>query len=319
MNDQQYNRITLLLGKYLEGRCTPEEQRVVDAWYEQLQRTNDDLLKTRPDFAASAAQSLRERLPGLPQNGATVIAFRWKPFLLRASAAAMVIVMAGAWYLSRHHLSHKKTIAWASASTDHELKKILLPDSSVVWLNYASKLEWQTGNDSMRLVKLSGEALFSIRKDAQRPFIVQAEHTSTQVLGTEFNIEAYAGEPQVKVSLLQGKVQVQGENASEAIVLQAGKMATWRRDSKSMEVSSLENEVSAWTKGFTVFNEVPLDMALERLARKNNWQLLWRRKNRPQEPVSALFSKETPAQMVEGIAFTHHLKYTLKDRTLTIY
>lgn len=77
--------------------------------------------------------------------------------------------------------------------------RILLPDSSVVWLNSNSTLEYPTafGNTS-RDVVLKGEAFFDVRKGS-KPFIVKTDNISVQVKGTKFNVQAYKKDQTTKI------------------------------------------------------------------------------------------------------------------------
>ena len=64
-----------------------------------------------------------------------------------------------------------------------------LPDGSVVTLNKHSTLSYQWKSaSSERMVRLEGEAFFSVSPDKNRPFIVSTRGISIKVLGTSFNV-----------------------------------------------------------------------------------------------------------------------------------
>src|SRR5690606_27540139 len=70
--------------------------------------------------------------------------------------------------------------------------QLTLADGTRIWLNANSTLHYPSrfaGAD--REVAISGEAYFSVAKDAERPFKVVSEGQVVQVLGTEFNVSAY--------------------------------------------------------------------------------------------------------------------------------
>ncbi len=91
-----------------------------------------------------------------------------------------------------------------------ETYQVRLPDGSMVWMNAASSLTYtaRLNEDGRRVVKLSGEGYFEIAKDKLHPFIVESNGQQVQVLGTHFNINAYADEPVVKTTLLEGSVKI---------------------------------------------------------------------------------------------------------------
>ena len=69
-----------------------------------------------------------------------------------------------------------------------------LPDGSKVWLNANSELRYPSDfNADTRTVELTGQGYFEVTKNAHKPFIVKADKDySVEVLGTSFNVNAYA-------------------------------------------------------------------------------------------------------------------------------
>ncbi len=113
--------------------------------------------------------------------------------------------------------------------------QITLPDGSKVWLNSASTLKYPSrfSGDS-RDVILEGEAFFDIQeiqgkrapasnadfpgaRVSRVPFNVQTANQVVNVLGTQFNLSAYADDPETKTTLVQGKVRVVVSPAGEPV------------------------------------------------------------------------------------------------------
>lgn len=83
---------------------------------------------------------------------------------------------------------------------------LTLPDSTRVWLNAESELRFPDRFvGDKRVVFLSGEAYFDVERDEEHPFRVELDGGSVNVLGTEFNVSAYAGED-VAATLVEGSV-----------------------------------------------------------------------------------------------------------------
>ncbi len=103
-----------------------------------------------------------------------------------------------------------------------------LPDGTQVWLNAESSITYPTvfaGRE--RTVKVTGELYFEVAKDQKKTFTVQInESARVDVLGTEFNVNAYANEPAVRATLVQGSVKV-SQGATQEI-LQPGAGCHWR-------------------------------------------------------------------------------------------
>ncbi|MRG44228.1 hypothetical protein GFS24_03840 [Chitinophaga sp. SYP-B3965] len=147
-------------------------------------------------------------------------------FLPLKIAAAVLIVMVNSVVVYRYfqHPVVKETPAiWMTVSSGvNEVKKITLPDSSIIQLKGSSSIRYaaafQAGAE--RRVELQeGAAFFDVQKDAVRPFTVYAKGFRIRVLGTSFNISAYKDQPDFKVDVVSGKIRVEQEGPSATKIL----------------------------------------------------------------------------------------------------
>lgn len=132
-----------------------------------------------------------------------------------------------------------------------ETYSLVLADNSKVWLNAASSIKFPvsfTGNE--RRVEISGEAYFEVAKDASKKFIVSANGITTEVFGTQFNVNAYSNESAKRITLLEGNIQVNKNN------VQPGQQAVVK-DNGLLEINSNPDieEVMAWKNGEFQFGE----------------------------------------------------------------
>src|SRR5690606_11646560 len=90
--------------------------------------------------------------------------------------------------------------------------QITLADGTKVWLNSASTLRYPSRFDGdERIVEMEGEAYFEVApfsSKSPRPFLVKTENQTLKVLGTHFNVSAYADEEETKTTLVEGAVQI---------------------------------------------------------------------------------------------------------------
>lgn len=165
------------------------------------------------------------KAPRLPQAGQRV---RWHQTWRRIAAAAMITVASGGGYLylnrTPNDMPAKETAHSPAAPTDH-IRTIVLPDSSLVVLQAGSTLTFpKTFGEQKREVQLVGEAFFDIRQitegENRKPFIIHSGKIKTTVLGTSFNIKAYPDQPEVVVSVLKGKVQIEDQTHILAVLTQ---------------------------------------------------------------------------------------------------
>lgn len=135
---------------------------------------------------------------------------------------------------------------------------LTLSDGTKVWLNSESRLRFPVVfSKKERRVEISGEAYFEVTKDPRRTFYVISNGVSTEVLGTQFNVNTYTTEAVKKVTLLEGAVKVKSTNGP-GVILKPGQQA---RLSNSIQVISgldTESEV-AWKNG--LFSFIKTDMA----------------------------------------------------------
>ena len=144
--------------------------------------------------------------------------------------------------------------------------QLMLSDGSKVQLNSMSSIRFpvQFAQDC-RLVELEGEAYFEVSKTGQS-FIVQTKGMKIEVLGTTFNISAYANE-EYQTTLVSGSVKVQTENGSNRI-LKPSEQACITPGSNQINVRNVDTAFyTSWIHGKINFKDQRLDDIMKTLAR----------------------------------------------------
>lgn len=144
--------------------------------------------------------------------------------------------------------------------------KVSLPDGSVAWLNAASSIRFPVvfiGKE--RLVEITGEVFLDVAKNAQMPFRVTTNNsTEINVLGTQFNINAYPEHTFVSTTLIEGRVSV-SRNGRQS-VLSPGEQAVTDTDIRILKDADI-NKVMAWKNGMFNFEDVSLQDAMQEIER----------------------------------------------------
>jgi ferric-dicitrate binding protein FerR (iron transport regulator) len=163
--------------------------------------------------------------------------------------------------------------------------QIELPDGSKVWLDASSSLRFPTtfaGNE--REVQLSGEAFFEVSGDARHPFQVSVysqepgkseELQKVKVLGTQFNVMAYADEQLVKTTLIDGGIRVDdkaavGPSSQSSYELRPGEQSLLHRDHASSTHIIADADIDAavaWKNGYFNFNKADIQTIMRQLSR----------------------------------------------------
>lgn len=136
--------------------------------------------------------------------------------------------------------------------------KLVLADGTKVWLNAASSITYPTSFLSdHREVSISGEVYFEVAKDKTRPFRVSITGGEViEVLGTQFNVNAYEDEPSMKTSLLEGSVRIGQQLLKPGEMYSAGKVAP----------DNVEQAIS-WKNGVFNFQDKSLQEVMRQLSR----------------------------------------------------
>ena len=96
--------------------------------------------------------------------------------------------------------------------------RIVLPDSSIVWLNAGSTISYSNDfSRSGRYVKLEGEAHFDVVSNPRKPFIVETSHLNVKATGTTFNIKAYPDDEEILATLVEGELLVEIHGYDERV------------------------------------------------------------------------------------------------------
>ena len=149
--------------------------------------------------------------------------------------------------------------------------QLILSDGTKVWLNADTKLEYPTKfTANNRLVKLTGEAYFSVAKDSNRPFIVNLQNMDIEVLGTEFNVSAYNDDNLIKTTLVEGNVLI--KNNSNPVLkdqtLSPGEQLSFDKNENTTEVNKVDvYQYIAWKEGQFVFDHRTLEEITKILGR----------------------------------------------------
>lgn len=109
----------------------------------------------------------------------------------------------------------------------HTAMEVALPDGSKIWLNHNSSIVYPESfkGKKERKVLLTGEAYFEVARNEDCPFYVKSEAFNIRVLGTSFNIKSFTADQKSAVTLVNGMIEVKGNNNEGHITLSPGQRA----------------------------------------------------------------------------------------------
>jgi len=145
--------------------------------------------------------------------------------------------------------------------------QVALSDGTQVWLNAESSIKIPLSfTDKKRVVEITGEAYFEVAENKNRPFYVQTNDVTIQVLGTHFNIMAYPEEGKVAATLTAGAIKLAYKN--QEALLKPGEQGIVRPEMANLEVRKVETApVLAWKNGLFQFDNTDLHTLMRQLSR----------------------------------------------------
>ncbi|MGF6926509.1 transmembrane sensor [Chitinophaga sp. W2I13] len=197
--------------------------------------------------------------------------------------------------------------------------KIILPDGTRVSLNAASSLRYPTiFSDGQRKVELTGEAYFDIAKDAGQPFVVVTGKQVIAVLGTAFNVKAYADESYIKTTLVEGRIKIDPRNGTEAKLLNPGEQAILENNQLQIRKTDTKEDIS-WMSDMFYFSDTDLHAVAHQLQRWYDIEVDY--SSLPNAKLYGQLPRSTPLlQLLRAIEKTSDIKLKMSNnRVLTAH
>lgn len=204
---------------------------------------------------------------------------------------------------------------------------IVLSDQTKIKLNASSSIRFpRLFRDKPRVIELHGEAYFEVspRKLAnQKPqaFIVKTPMQTVEVLGTHFNVSAYAEQKETQTTLLEGLVSVSSAlHANRTVMLKPGQQAVNTSD-EAIKVRSVDvyNYV-AWTKNQFIFNAEPLSAVMQKISRWYDLDYEFRQDRHKLETVEGILPRyASVGELLQLLQESKNIRFKLEGRKVIIY
>lgn len=253
--------IRQLLERYRAGTCTPEELVLLLTWLDRLPEDN----ALPPD-----ADQMREQVKNHvwqhigkapPQSRTRQLRYR-----LMVAAAIGIPLLAAMLRWLQPAPAGRAGMAWVEHRSAHgEIKKVILPDSSLAWLHAGASIAYPAVFTANRTVKTSGQVFFEVAADPAHPFRVQSGPLLIQVLGTSFLVKHIPGHP-VSVAVASGRVKV-NRGRDTTITLRPAEQLSFAHDSATALRSHTDTAaLRSWINGDVMLNDATLATVLWELS-----------------------------------------------------
>jgi len=207
--------IKLLLTRYITGELTETEHREVKHWiglhpenelyFIELYEAWQNMLYLKPEtIDEEKAYQLFLRKTTAEKKPESLV--KW----MKIAAISIFCVLSSA--LIFHYYPTNDQANHQIIAQNGSVKKIVLSDGTIVWLNAGSTLKYDAGfGKTNRTVYLEGEAFFDIGHNTKSiPFLVNTKNYTIRDIGTKFNLKAYPNDPFFETTVIKGEVSVEG-------------------------------------------------------------------------------------------------------------
>lgn len=321
-----------LIEKYLAGECSAEEERLVSLFLkdpasekllEEILSANaakDWIVFENDKFVHPQQQdlkkSIRERMGHVNTNS--------RLLYIRNAAIWIGLILTGMSIYTISYLGNKKGRQMAFVESNNpngQRSKIILSDSSVVYLGAGSRLKYpENFSGDTRDIYLYGEAFFEVTKEKHKPFTVHTGDVQTKVLGTSFKIEAFKNKP-LLVEVATGKVKVDqvGSNFSQSLaVLTPGQKVLFDHGGIKRETVDPE-EVQDLKEARLTFNNTSLHDISEVLQRWYNVKITFKQHTKSAERMTlTLDARVSIDKILNVLAAAGHFSYEMKNGEVVI-
>lgn len=192
--------------------------------------------------------------------------------------------------------------------------KVILPDSSVVWINSGTTLSYNTNfaiHD--RSIRLTGQAFFQIARNEQMPLTVTCNELKVKVLGTRFDVSAYPEDRNISVILESGSVELgKANNQSLIQMLKPGEKAEFDTERRELSITKVDSySYTSWKDGILIFKDEPMANVLEKLERWYNIDIEVKNYKVNQLIFNATIVNESVEEIFDLMKFSCAISYTI--------
>jgi len=327
-----------LIARYLTGNCTPSEKKELErimlskqnkSQFDDYKLLWEHSAAHKTDFVPDIDEQWEDLNRRIYYTEKFVQSEQKQKRTITVSAvnilpkiAALFLLLFGLYFLLLN--KNVKTGTKEYSSVKIQKSPLVLPDNSKVFLSYSSKINYPSEfNTSERDVVFTGEALFNVTHNPEKPFVVKAGNTRIKVLGTVFNLRNYPSENEISVYLKSGKILFysvdKNEKVIEQVLLLPGEKAVYNKTTGLISKGKFSgNNFMAWQTGNLEFTKVPLTDVFKTLEKTYNIEI------KPEIPcqdlyLTAKFTNETPKSIFDALSVIYGFNYEMRDKNIRIF
>lgn len=312
--------------KSYTGAAGAEEEKVLRSWLDESEENRREYEACRKLWGESSRLVLSASIDtesALKKTKSRIPHFRarskWLVFAWQAAAVLLLSVLLSAiagYFVIRRQAEPDQIVYQQIKAAWGTQTKVVLPDSTSVWLNSGSTLRFPLSfqHAENRTVELEGEGYFEVTRNSRQPFLVSIGQMRVKVLGTSFNINAYEAEEHIEVALLEGKVELLKETKNgiaSILALNPSEVADFSTGNNHV-IHKKETEIdryTAWKDGKIVFFDDPVEKLVSRLENWYNVDIEIADERLKRYHFTATFGQESLDQVLKYLTISTPFQY----------
>ena len=198
--------------------------------------------------------------------------------------------------------------------------KIVLPDGTIVYLNSETELKYPDKFDNHnRIVYLSGEAYFEVKRMPLKPFYVQTPTVKIKVYGTKFNIKTNTLNRDVETVLSSGLLGV-SSLVSKEYIIKPNQLIKFDNNGNYLFTEDVNSDYyTSWKDGRFSFYKTDLREVFNILSRWYNVEFFYSKRDLGKYHFTANMTKyKNIDKILNAITEIIGVKFSIKDRCITV-
>lgn len=318
------SEIDILISKLLSGNLSSSDKIKLDEWLnissdnrEYFNQMQNLWHLSHPAFSPNSidVEKAAEKIT-LKINEQNRVKLPLLVWWQRIAAILIIPLIAFTGYLMNRETEFAANDTYQEVFSPFGVRsKINLPDGSMVWLNSGSHLKYPVVfKKGSRNVVLTGEAYFEVQSDKKNPFIVDTKRMSVEATGTAFNVEAYATDTIVAVTLVHGKVDVNIDGRKN-INLTPNQRISFNNQSSKYELMETDSyKWCAWKDGILAFRDDRLDYVFKKIGLMYNVDIAVTNKEIASQLYRATFQGESLEEILRLLKLSAPIRYVHTPR-----
>lgn len=247
----------------------------------------------------------------------TVKYLKFRPFY--KYAAALLFMIMSVVLVRYYNYPPEDTRLAQHVVPDGGRERIMLPDSSVVWINGGTTVRYaEDFGVRERWVELDGEAYFEVVRRPGVPFIVDMKDFQIQVFGTKFNVSSYNDEERAETVLDEGHIGISLKSGDRHFIdLHPREKAVFDRREQKLTKAAASGGRS-WKDGFLVFDKDNFDAVARKMEHRYGVKITVEKVNNNNYLYTGTFTAESLKDVLDAIDFLTPIKYTVNTGEVLI-